>query len=160
MWFQLRQYQTIFQRKLLMPDLTDTDYKKMNIDESFKAQKRDDLKAIYKIKFDNKNTYHERRIITKILKLDKNNQYDYAMSEPMSTSCIKEHSFLSWLEMNLLFKTVVLDEQIRHLFFVNIKFDEKRAINASTCVIKFCHTSLKNKKIQRLTNCWFTNLQN
>ena len=32
-----------------MPNLTDTDYKKMNIDESFKANTRDDLKAIYKI---------------------------------------------------------------------------------------------------------------
>ena len=74
-----------------MPNLTDTDYKKMNIDKSFKACKRDDLKAIYKIKFDNENTYHERRIITKILKLVKNNQYGYVMTKPMPTGCIKEH---------------------------------------------------------------------
>ena len=74
-----------------MANLTDTDYKKMNIDESFKAYKRDGLKAIYKIKFDNENTYHERRIITKILKLDKNIQYGYAMTKPMPTGCIKEY---------------------------------------------------------------------
>ena len=54
-----------------MPNLTDTDYKKMNIDESFKANTRDDLKAIYKIKLGNENAYHKRRAITKILKLDK-----------------------------------------------------------------------------------------
>ena len=54
-----------------MPNLTDTDYKKMNIDESFKANTRDDLKAIYKIKLGNENAYHKRRVITKILKLDK-----------------------------------------------------------------------------------------
>ena len=52
-----------------MPNLTETDYKKMKIDESFKAYKRDDLKLIYRIKLDDENSYHERRIITKILKL-------------------------------------------------------------------------------------------
>ena len=35
----------------------------MNIDGSFKAYKSDDLKAIYKFKFDNENTYHERRTL-------------------------------------------------------------------------------------------------
>ena len=33
------------------------------------------------------------RIITKILKLDKSNQYGYAMTKPMPTDCIKKHSF-------------------------------------------------------------------
>ena len=70
---------------------------KMNIDESYKDYKRDDLKAIYKIKFDNENTYHERRIITKILKLDENIQYGYAMTKPMLTGCIKEYPFLHGL---------------------------------------------------------------
>ena len=60
----------------------------MNIDERFKAYKCDDLKAIYKIKFDIENTYHKRRIITK---LDESNQYGYAMIKPMPTGCIKEH---------------------------------------------------------------------
>ena len=69
--------------------------KKTNIDESFKAYKRDHLKAIYKIKFDNENTYHERRTITKFLKLDKNNQHGYAMTKPMPTGCIKEHPSLT-----------------------------------------------------------------
>ena len=99
----------------------------MNIDESFKAYKRDDLKAIYKIKFDNENTYHERCIITKILKLDKNNQYGYAMTKPLPIGCIKEHPSPSWLEFNLLLKTVDLDDEIGHLFLVDIKFDEERA---------------------------------
>ena len=54
-----------------MANLTDVDYKKMNIDEGFKASKRDDLKAFYKIKLGNENAYHKRRVITKILKLDK-----------------------------------------------------------------------------------------
>ena len=36
-----------------MPNLTEADYKKMKIDESFQAYKRDDLKIIYRIKLDN-----------------------------------------------------------------------------------------------------------
>ena len=54
-----------------MANLFDADYKKMNIDEGFKASKGDDLKAFYKIKLGNENAYHKRRVITKILKLDK-----------------------------------------------------------------------------------------
>ena len=46
----------------------------MNTDQSFKAQKRDDLKLIYKIKLDNQENYCKKRVITKILKLDENNQ--------------------------------------------------------------------------------------
>ena len=48
-----------------MPNLTNTDYIKMNIDESFKAYKRDNLKAIYKIQLHNEIDNHKRRIITK-----------------------------------------------------------------------------------------------
>ena len=99
----------------------------MNIDESYKDYKRDDLKAIYKIKFDNENTYHERRIITKILKLDENIQYGYAITKPMLTGCIKEYPSPSWLEFNLLLETVDLDDEIGHLFVVEIESDEKRA---------------------------------
>ena len=99
----------------------------MNIDESYKDYKRDDLKAIYKIKFDNENTHHERRIITKILKLDENIQYGYAMTKPMLTGCIKEYPSPSWLEFNLLLETVDLDDEIGHLFVVEIESDEKRA---------------------------------
>ena len=91
-----------FRTELLMPNLTNADYKKTNIDESFKAHKRDDLKAIYKIKFDNENTYHKRPIITKTLKLDKNKQFGYAVTKP--TGCIKEHPSPSWLEFNPLLK--------------------------------------------------------
>ena len=80
-----------FGTKFLMPNLTETDYKKMNIDEIFKAYKRDDLKVIYRIKLDDKNSYHERRITTKILKMDENNQYGFAMTKTIPKDCIKEH---------------------------------------------------------------------
>ena len=55
----------LFDTELLMQNLIElTDCKKINIDQSFKAYKRDDLKIIYRIKFSNENFYHERCIIT------------------------------------------------------------------------------------------------
>ena len=57
-------------------------------------------------KIKEKMNIEERRIITKILKLDENNQYGYAMTKHMSTGCIKEHTSSSWLESNILLKTV------------------------------------------------------
>ena len=104
-----------------------TDCKKMNIDQSFKAYKRDDLKIIYRIKFGNENFYHERCIITSALKLDENNQYGLAIIKPIPTGCIKEQAMPSWLKFNLLLETVDLDDKIGHLFVVDIEFDEKRA---------------------------------
>ena len=38
-----------FDKEILMPNLTEKDFQKMNIDQSFRAYKRDDLKLIYKI---------------------------------------------------------------------------------------------------------------
>ena len=116
-----------FDTELLMPNLTETDYKKMKIDESFKTYKHNDLKVIYRIKLDNENSYHERRIITKILKMDENNQYGFTMTKRMPTGCIKEHPAPSWFRFNLLLKTVGLDDKIGRRFVVDIKFDKKRA---------------------------------
>ena len=110
-----------------MPNLTESDYKKMSIDQSFKAYKRDDIKVMYKIKLDNENFYHERRIITKILKLNESNQYGFAMTKSMPIGCIKEHSAPSWLKFNLLLETVSLDDKIGHLFIVDIKFDREKS---------------------------------
>ena len=62
---------------------------------SFKAYRRDDLKAIDRIRLDNENVYHERHVIIKILKLNENNQYGYPMTKPIPTVCIKEHPSFS-----------------------------------------------------------------
>ena len=111
-----------FNTELLMPNLTESGYKKMSIDQSFKAHKRDGLKVMYRIKLDNENYYHERRIITKILKW-------FCNDKTNATGCNKEHQTPSWLKFNLLLKTVDLDDEIgQHLFVVDIEFDKKRAI--------------------------------
>ena len=78
-----------FDIEILMPNYIQSEYDKMKIDKSFLAYKRDYLKVIYKIRFDGQTTYEPRQVISKILKLDENNQYGYAMTKSMPTGCIK-----------------------------------------------------------------------
>ena len=116
-----------FDTEILMPNLKSSDYEKMNIDESFRAFKRDDLKIVYSLKFDNEKKFKKKRVISKILKMDENNQYGFAMTKPMPTGCIKENNSPSWLTFNLLLETVTLEDKIGHLFIVDIKFDTENA---------------------------------
>ena len=67
----------------------------------------------------------KKRIITKIVKFDENNQYGFTMTKPMPTGCIKECNSPSWLTFNLLHEKVSLDDLIGHLFVVDIEFDQK-----------------------------------
>ena len=112
-----------FDTEILMPNLRASDYEKMNIYESFTAYKRDDLKVVYSLKLNNEKTFSKKRVISKIVKLDENNQYGYAMTRPMPTGCIKENNSPSWLKFNLLLETVTLEDKIGHLFIVDIEFD-------------------------------------
>ena len=68
-----------FDTELLMPNLTKSDYQNMNIDQSFKAFKRDDLKVVYSLKLDDEKSFRKKRVTTKIIKFDENNQYGFAM---------------------------------------------------------------------------------
>lgn len=118
-----------FDTELLMPNFTQSEFHKMKIDESFGAYKCDDLKVIFKIRCDGETTYKGRRVISKVLKLDENNQYGYAMTKPMPTGCIKEHPLsCSMLEFNLLLETIDLDDKIGHLYVVDIEFDKANAM--------------------------------
>ena len=116
-----------FDTEILMPNLRASDYEKMNIYESFTAYKRDDLKVVYSLKLNNEKTFSKKRVISKIVKLDENNQYGYAMTKPMPTGCIKENNSPSWLKFNLLLETVTLEDKIGHLFIVDIEFDVENA---------------------------------
>ena len=107
---------------ILLPNLTQRDYNKMNITESFKAFKRDDLKICYRLKLDGEEDYSDWRVIAKILKLNENNQYDFVMTKPMPIGSIKRKQ-PDWKEFNLLLETVTLDDKIGHLFIIDNKFD-------------------------------------
>ena len=118
-----------------MSNLTERDYHNMSIDQSFKALKRDDLKVIYSLKFDKNDSFEKNCLITKIAKFDENNQYGFAMTKPMSTGCIKEYNWPSWLTFNLLLEKVFLDDPIGHLFVIDSEFDQKKC-NKKTILVQ------------------------
>ena len=114
-----------FNTEILMPYLIERDYLNMSINQSFKAFKCDDLKVIYSLKLDKNYSFEKKRVITKIVKFDKNNQYSFAITKPMLTGCNKEYNLPSWLTFNLLLEKVSLDDPIEQFFVVDIEFDQK-----------------------------------
>ena len=74
-----------------------------------------------------------KRVITKILKLDKNNQYGYGMTKPLPTGCIRQNSDISWRTFNLLMQNLSLDNNIGHLYVVDIEFDHTKATGNKNC---------------------------
>ena len=111
-----------FDTELLMPNLSKADY-----DVNPKLFKRDDLKLGYMLKLNNYSCYERKRVITKIVKFDENNQYGFAMTRPMPTGCIKQNTSPSWATFNLLIEKVSLEDKIGHLFVVDIEFDFENA---------------------------------
>ena len=69
----------------------------------------------------------EKRVITKILKLDGKNQYSFRMTKPFPTGCIKQNLDMIWMTFNLLLQNVSLNDQIGHLYVVDIEFDHTKA---------------------------------
>ena len=147
----------LFNTELLMPNLTEKDFNKMNIDQSFKAFKRDDLKLVYIVKFDNQKKHEKKRFVTKILKLDENNQYGYSMTKPLPTGCIKESKNFSWANFNILTESVDLMDKIGHLLVVDIFSMQKMKMKSSYFTMKFFHQLLRNRKFLKRTNVLHTN---
>ena len=111
-----------FDTELLMPNFSKAEYEK-----DLTLFKRDDLKLGYMLKLNNYSSYERKRVITKIVKFDENNQYGYAMTRPMPTGCIKQKTSPSWVTFNLLIEKVSLEDKIGHLFVVNIELDFENA---------------------------------
>ena len=123
-----------------MPNLTERNDHNMSIDQNFKAFKRDNLKVIYSLKLDKNNSFEKNRVITKIVKFDKNNQYGFGMTKLMPTGRIKKYNSPSWLTFNLLLEKVSSDDLISHLFVVDIEFNQKNAKKTNnSCTMKFYH---------------------
>ena len=111
-----------FDTEILLPNTN-----KMQVDRVDNEWKDYDYKVCYKLKLDNDEGYESKRVISKILKLDENNQYGFAMTKPLPTGCIKKEKMPTWRKFNLLLETVEPDDPIGHLFIVDIHFDHKRA---------------------------------
>ena len=78
-------------------------------------------KVCYKLKLDEDENYVTRGVISKILKLDENNQYGYAMRKPLPTGCIKKEPQSTWETFDILLQKVDLDDPVGHLFVVDIR---------------------------------------
>ena len=115
-----------FDTEVLLPNFNQVEYSEMNIDESFQAYKNQDYKLGYNIKLDDDELSSQRRVISKIIKFDKNNQYGFAMTKPMPVGAIKEKD-PSWTEYNILLEKVSLDDKKGHTFIVDIEFDHEHA---------------------------------
>ena len=131
-----------FDSELLMPNFSKADYK--NNPNLFK---RDDLKLGYMLKLDNYSDYKRKRVITKIVKLDENNQCGYAMTRPMPTGCIKQNTVPAWSTFNLLLEKVSLDDKIGHLFVVDIEFDFENAPQRQLTYNEIFPPIIEKKKI-------------
>ena len=66
-----------------------------------------------------------KRLSSKIIKMDENNQYGQAMTKPLPYGCIKrKDKILSLEELSTLLASVTLDDTIGHLFMVDIEFSD------------------------------------
>ena len=69
---------------------------------------------------------NQKKISTKIQKIDENNKYGNAMTKPLPYSCIKKASKIpSLLEFNKILDRISDTGNIGHLFIVDIKFHNK-----------------------------------
>ena len=107
-----------FDSQILLSNLTDK-----TILENNPVNKNFDYKVVYNLKLDNAKV--KKRVITKILKLDENNQYGNAMTKPLPTGCIKDDKDISWKTFNFLLESVSFEDKIGHLHIVDTEFDVK-----------------------------------
>ena len=105
-----------FDTQILLPNFLDSE---MKVEKDFKN------KIAYNLKNDNQKS--KKRIITKILKLDENNQYGHGMTKSLPTGCIKDNKNITWNTFNRLLETVSLEDDIGHLYIVDIEFDKENA---------------------------------
>ena len=81
-------------------------------------------KLLYDLEIDGKKL--TKRILTKILEIDENNQYGQAMTKPLLCGSIKKREHPpSLFEFNKTLDKISHDDKIGYLFIVNIKFHNK-----------------------------------
>ena len=82
-----------------------------------RVKNRKDLTVIYEIKGEKSNKLEDKRIVTKILKIDENNQYGNAVTVKKQKFCPNLRKF------NLFIENLLPGDKISHLFIVDIKYD-------------------------------------
>ena len=109
-----------FDSQILLPNLGH----KIDL-ENNTMNKNFNYKVVYNLKMNNEKT--KKRVITKILKLDENNQYVHGMTKPLPTGCIKDNDDISWEAFNFLLQNVSFEDTFGHIYIIDIEFDTKNA---------------------------------
>ena len=69
----------------------------------------------------------DKRIVTKILKMDENNQYGNEMTKHLPTGSIKRKKNSNKKEFDLIVQGILDENKIGSLFVANIHFEQKNA---------------------------------
>ena len=109
--------------------------------------KDQNYKICYDLKLDDDVEQQKYRVMSKILKLDENNQYGFAMTKPMATRCIKDDNDLSWRTFNLLLESVTLDDPIGHLYLVDIELGFDRLTPKQKVYNEICPPIIEKQKV-------------
>ena len=94
-----------FDSQILLPKLID----KIDL-ENIPLNKDFNYKIVYNLKINNEKI--KKRVITKILKLDENNQYGNGMTKPLPTGCSKDNDDTSSKTFNFLLEKVSFENTI------------------------------------------------
>ena len=81
-----------------MPNFSAADFEKVSVDKIFHLYKRDDLKILCRLKMDAQTNSSDQSVISKIMMLDENNHYGYAINKPFSTCCYKKQKNIPFLK--------------------------------------------------------------
>ena len=85
-----------------------------------------------------------KQFSSKIIRMDENNQYGFAMTKPLPFGCIKRKKNLPALqELKDLLANVKLEDKLGHLFVVDIVFDN---INEKTLLFNELYPPIFEKK--------------
>ena len=126
-----------FDLKLLLPKNSD-------------SKPKENLKIIYKIRNEDK------RVVSKILKMDKNKQYRNAMIKPLPTGSTKRKKVPTMREFDLIIQGISEKDEIGHLFVVAINFDKKMSAKNNYSLRKSILQFLKRKKFcQQMKDLFF-----
>ena len=93
-----------------------------------------------------KKSIQKKRVITKILKLDENNQYGFGMTKPFPIGCIKQDLDTSWKTFNLLLQKILASiiELVTFMWLI-LYFIKLRLQKNKQFIMRFILQLLKNK---------------
>ena len=93
----------------------------------YELLKQEDLKSsnkpIYSLRLDREEESHKRRVLSKIFKLDKNNQYRFAMTNLLPTGTFKREPEANMEILNRSVEKFDFNSKVGKIFVVDIRFD-------------------------------------